>query len=115
MDMLLGSPSMLTYDGLDSIAPSDDWLGKFSTKPPIKNGKLWLSQHLDSIGLRDNDKIDLASAIANAKANQHSKPAQVLKSNWIHLNNIFTSSSTRQEVAHNSQDPAQTLHASMQL
>ena len=23
--------------------PSDDWLGKFSTKPPIKNGKLWLS------------------------------------------------------------------------
>ena len=68
--------SILAYDGLDSIAPTDDWLGKFSTKPPIKNGKLWLSQHLDSIGLRDNDKIDLASAIANAKANQHSKPAQ---------------------------------------
>lgn len=47
--------------------PSDYWLGKHSTKPQIKNGKLWLSQHLDSIGLGDNDKIDLANAIANTK------------------------------------------------
>lgn len=47
--------------------PSDNWLGKFSTKPQITNGKLWLSQHLDSIGLRENDKLDLANAIANTK------------------------------------------------
>lgn len=47
--------------------PSDYWLGKFSTKPQIKNGKLWLSQHLDSIGLRDSDKRDLLIAIENIK------------------------------------------------
>ena len=29
--------------------PSDYWLGKFSTKTQIKNGKLWLSQHLNSV------------------------------------------------------------------
>lgn len=37
------------------------------------------------------------------------------RSNWIHLDNIFTSSSLRQEVAHNSQDSAQALHVSTQL
>ena len=47
--------------------PSDYWLGKFSTKPQIKNGKLWLSQHLDSIGLSDSDKRDLLIAIENTK------------------------------------------------
>jgi hypothetical protein len=47
--------------------PSNYWLGKHSTKPQIKNGKLWLLQHLDSIRLGDNDKIDLANAIAYTK------------------------------------------------
>jgi hypothetical protein len=48
--------------------PSDHWLGKFSIKPQIKNGKLWLSQHLDSVGLSDSDKRDLLIAIENTKA-----------------------------------------------
>jgi hypothetical protein len=46
--------------------PSDHWLGKFSTKAQIKNGKLWLSQHLDSVGLEENDKVIIASIISNA-------------------------------------------------
>ncbi|MFY9566630.1 MAG: hypothetical protein WAQ29_09795 [Nitrososphaeraceae archaeon] len=29
--------------------PSDYWFGKFSTETQIKNGKLWLSQHLNSV------------------------------------------------------------------
>jgi hypothetical protein len=47
--------------------PSNYWLGRFSTKPQIKNGKLWLSQHLESIGLSDSDKTDLLIAIENTK------------------------------------------------
>ena len=47
--------------------PSDYWLGKFSPKSQIKNGKLWLSQHLDSIELSDSDKRDLLIAIENTK------------------------------------------------
>jgi hypothetical protein len=43
--------------------PSDYWFGKFSSKPQIKNGKLWLSQHLESIGLSDSDKGDLLLSI----------------------------------------------------
>jgi hypothetical protein len=30
---------------------SDNWLGKYSPIPQIRNGKLWLSQHLNSPGL----------------------------------------------------------------
>ena len=48
--------------------PSYHWLGKFSSKPQIKNGKLWLSQHLDSIGLSDSDKADLLTTIGNTKS-----------------------------------------------
>jgi hypothetical protein len=47
--------------------PSNSWLGKFSPKLQIKNGKLWLSQHLDSIGLSDSDKRDLLIAIENTR------------------------------------------------
>jgi hypothetical protein len=47
--------------------PSDSWLGKFSPKLQIKKGKLWLSQHLDSIGLSDSDKRDLLIAIENTR------------------------------------------------
>jgi hypothetical protein len=47
--------------------PSDYWLGKFSPKAQIKNGKLWLSQHLVSIGLSDSDKRDLLIAVENTR------------------------------------------------
>jgi hypothetical protein len=59
-----------TVASCEVCKPSDDWLGKFSTKPQIRNGKLWLSQHLESIGLGDYDKIDLANAITNTKVQQ---------------------------------------------
>ena len=49
--------------------PSDHWLGKFSPRPQIKNDKLWLLQHLDSIGLSDSNKRDLLIAIENNRAN----------------------------------------------
>jgi hypothetical protein len=47
----------ITVTSCKLCKPSDHWLGKFSTKPQIKNGKLWLSQHLDSIRLSDSDEI----------------------------------------------------------
>ena len=42
---------------------SDNWLGKYSPIPQIRNGKLWLSQHLNSPGLSKQEKDDLENAI----------------------------------------------------
>ena len=36
-------------------SPSKNWLGKYSPIPKIKGGKMWLAQHLDSIGLTESD------------------------------------------------------------
>ena len=44
--------------------PSRNWLGRYSPKPEINGGKLWLSQHLDSDGLTDGDKATLSRAMA---------------------------------------------------
>jgi hypothetical protein len=62
----IGIESRLIGPSCKLCKPSDYWLGKFSTKPQ-KNGKLWLSQHLDSIGLSDSDKRDLIIAIEDTK------------------------------------------------
>lgn len=43
--------------------PSENWLGRYSPKRQINNGKLWLSNYLASAGLSDNDKTDLMIAI----------------------------------------------------
>jgi hypothetical protein len=43
--------------------PSNNWLGKYSPIPEIRNGKLWLSQHLHSMPLNEQDKIDIVTAI----------------------------------------------------
>jgi hypothetical protein len=56
-----------TVTSCNLCKPTDSWLGKFSIKSQIKNGKLWLSQHLDSVGLSDSDKRDLLIAIENTK------------------------------------------------
>jgi hypothetical protein len=61
--------------------PSDSWLGKFSTKLQINTGKLWLSQHLDSVGLIDSDKRDLQIAIENSRG--HKSPPNTGKRNSI--------------------------------
>ena len=45
----------------------DNWLGKYSPIPQIRNGKLWHSQHLNSPGLRKQEKDDLENAIINIK------------------------------------------------
>jgi hypothetical protein len=42
---------------------SDNWLGRHSPIPQIRNGKLWLSQHLNSPGLTQQEKDDLENAI----------------------------------------------------
>jgi hypothetical protein len=47
--------------------PSKNWLGRYSPVLKINRGKLWLSQHLDSIGLTDNDKTHLLEAITSVK------------------------------------------------
>ena len=46
---------------------SDNWLGKYSPIPQIRNGKLWLSQHVNSPGLSKQEKDDLENAIINIK------------------------------------------------
>ena len=48
---------------------SKNRLGKYSLIPRIKGGKLWLSQHLDSVGLTDSDQTYILEAIARIKEN----------------------------------------------
>lgn len=48
---------------------SKNWLGKYSPIPRIKGGKLWLSQHLDSVGLTDSDQTYILEAITRIKEN----------------------------------------------
>jgi hypothetical protein len=43
--------------------PSNDWLGKFSPLPQIKNGKLWMLQHLKSGVLINQDKDVIVNII----------------------------------------------------
>lgn len=43
--------------------PSKNWLGKYSPISRIKGGKLWLSQHLDSVGITDSDQTYIWEAI----------------------------------------------------
>ena len=50
---------------------SKNWLGKYSSIPKVKGGKLWLSQHLDSAGITDSDQTYILEAIARAKENTH--------------------------------------------
>jgi hypothetical protein len=57
--------------------PSDYWLGKFSAKPQIKNGKFWLSQHLDSIGLSDSDKRESFNSHRKYQEAQYIQKLQV--------------------------------------
>jgi hypothetical protein len=44
-------------------SPSENWLGRYSPTLKINKGKLWLSQHLNSIGLTNGDQADLQEAI----------------------------------------------------
>ena len=44
--------------------PSRNWLGRYSPKPEINGGKLWLYQHLDSDGLTESDKATLSRVMA---------------------------------------------------
>lgn len=48
---------------------SKNWLGKYSPIRKIKGGKLWLSQHLDSVGITDSDQAYILEAIARVKEN----------------------------------------------
>jgi hypothetical protein len=48
--------------------PSQNWLGAFSPVSKINSGKLWLYQHLNSLGLTDIDKLALAKSINDANA-----------------------------------------------
>jgi hypothetical protein len=43
--------------------PTNGWLGKFSPLPQIKNGKLWLLQHLNSGVLINQDKDVIVNII----------------------------------------------------
>jgi hypothetical protein len=65
----LGIESKLigTVASCNLCKPSDNWLGKCSPLIQIKNGKLWLSQHLTSAGLTELDKSDIEDAIIKTK------------------------------------------------
>lgn len=43
--------------------PSSNWLGKHSPLSKISSGKLWLYQHLDSVGLTNLDETSLLKDI----------------------------------------------------
>jgi hypothetical protein len=46
---------------------SKNWLGRNSSISKINSGKLWLSQHLSSIGMTDSDKRYLLEEVTRAK------------------------------------------------
>ena len=48
-------------------SPSKNWLGRYSSISTINNGKLWLSQHLNSTGIIDSDKDHLLEEVTRAK------------------------------------------------
>jgi hypothetical protein len=48
-------------------SPSKNWLGKYSPVPKTNSGKLWLFQHLNSIGMIDNDKRYLLEEVTRTK------------------------------------------------
>ena len=48
--------------------PSKNWLGRYSSISKINSGKLWLIQHLNSIGMTDSDKRYLLEEVTRTKA-----------------------------------------------
>jgi len=65
----LGIESKLigTVASCNLCKPSNDWLGKCSPVPQIKNGKLWLSQHITAPGLKEQDKSEIENAIIKTR------------------------------------------------
>ena len=53
------------------FSPSSNWLGRYSSTMKIKTGKLWLSQHINTIGLTvekmDKIKNDIENAYSEGK------------------------------------------------
>lgn len=47
--------------------PSNNWIGIHSTKKQIKEGKLWLIQHLKATGIDEKDKDVILKAILKTK------------------------------------------------
>jgi hypothetical protein len=48
--------------------PSQSWLGRHSSKHQIREGKMWIVQHLKAQPLSSQDKEAVASAIEKTKA-----------------------------------------------
>lgn len=46
---------------------SDNWLGKYSSKPEISNGKLWLTQHLKANPINEQSKTIILDAVKQTK------------------------------------------------
>jgi hypothetical protein len=63
----LGARLISTIAHCRLCKPSPDWLGRHSPVGGIRNGKLWLVQHLGSDGLNDKDWI-LCRAGSSTKA-----------------------------------------------
>ena len=49
---------------------SKNWLGKYSSQPRIRGGKLWLSQYLDSDVLTESDQTYILEATTRAKESE---------------------------------------------
>ncbi len=47
--------------------PSENWLGRNSPKPKIREGKLWLVQHLAANPITEKDKITIRAAVRASK------------------------------------------------
>jgi hypothetical protein len=47
--------------------PSTNWLGRYSSKPEIANGKLWLIQHLNANPINEQNMINIKRVIELTK------------------------------------------------
>lgn len=56
-----------TLAGCKLCKPSNNWLGSYSPKQQIKEGKLWLVQHLKASGINESDKETILHAIKRTK------------------------------------------------
>ena len=56
-----------TVAGCKLCRPSDNWLGRYSPKQQIRQGRLWLVQHLKSRGVYGKDKETILDEIKKTK------------------------------------------------
>lgn len=70
--------------------PSTNWLGKYSPKPQIANGKLWLIQHLDANPINQQDRNIILKAIVATKLQTQKKNKTAKNVNTLLYTQLIT-------------------------